>query len=82
MNFKELFVVRPCDTEGTEYMITFGNQLASIQKFKSAKAAQMAINKTDWNLVACLASVLIKAQQVEQTGGELVVETDKVKEGE
>lgn len=82
MDFKEMFIVRPCDTEGTEYMITFGNQLASIQRFKSAKAAQMAINKTDWNLVACLASVLIKAQQVEQAGGELIVETDNVKEAE
>nr|DAR14714.1 MAG TPA: hypothetical protein [Microviridae sp.] len=27
-----MFIVRPCDTEGTEYMITFGNQLASIHK--------------------------------------------------
>lgn len=75
-----MFIVRPCDTEGTEYMITFGNQLASIQRFKSAKAAQMAINRTDWNLVACLASVIIKANKIEQEGGELVVETKEVKE--
>lgn len=76
MDFKEIFTVRPCDTEGKEYMITFGNQLASAQRFKSAKAAQMAINKTDWNLVACLASVLIKAHETEKAGGELVVETE------
>lgn len=60
MDFKEMFKVRPTSVEQNEFMITFGNQLATEQVFKTEKAAQMAINKTDWNLVACLASVIVQ----------------------
>ena len=51
-NLKEAFVIRPTDTDGNEFMITIGNHLATEEKFKSRKAAEMRINKTDWNLVS------------------------------
>lgn len=64
-NLKEAFIVRPANTEETEFMITIGNHLATEEKFKSRKAAQMAINKTDWNLVSALIYALKEADDYE-----------------
>lgn len=63
MDFNEVFKVRAFK-EGEEdfYCITIGNHLASTEKFKTAKAAQMKINKTDWNLVASMFAALLKAE--------------------
>ena len=52
-NLKNAFVVRPLP-ESDEFIITIGNHLATEEKFKSRKAAEMRINKTDWNLVSAL----------------------------
>ena len=45
-NLKDAFVVRPLP-ESDEFIITIGNHLATEEKFKSRKAAEMCINKTD-----------------------------------
>lgn len=66
-NLKEAFIVRPANTEETEFMITIGNHLATEEKFKSRKAAQMAINKTDWNLVSALIYALKEADEYEKS---------------
>lgn len=64
MNFNEIFKVRAFkEDEEDFYCITIGNHLASTEKFKTAKAAQMKINKTDWNLVASLFAALLKAEE-------------------
>ena len=49
-SLKEAFKVRQLP-ESEEYIITIGNHLATEEKFKSAKAAQMQINKTNWDSV-------------------------------
>lgn len=66
MDLKKTFVVRPTNEEEKEFMITIGNHLATEQTFKSRKAAQMAINKTDWNLVAAFAQLLKEAEEWEK----------------
>ena len=54
-SLKEAFKVRQLP-ESEEYIITIGNHLATEEKFKSVKAAQMQINKTNWDLVSALVS--------------------------
>ena len=66
-NLKEAFIVRPTDTNETEFMITIGNHLATEEKFKSRKAAEMRINKTDWNLVAAMVYALKEADEFEKS---------------
>lgn len=66
-NLKEAFVVRPTDTNENEFMITIGNHLATEEKFKSRKAAEMRINKTDWNLVAAMVYALKEADKFEKS---------------
>lgn len=66
-NLKEAFIIRPTDTEETEFMITIGNHLATEEKFKSRKAAEMRINKTDWNLVAAMFYALKEADEFEKS---------------
>ena len=51
-DMKNCFKIRPTDESETEWMITIGNHLATEQIFKSKKAAEMKINKIDWNLVS------------------------------
>lgn len=51
-DMKNCFKIRPTDESQTEWMITIGNHLATEEVFKSRKAAEMKINKTDWNLVS------------------------------
>lgn len=64
MDFNEVFKVRAFkENEEDFYCITIGNHLASTEKFKTAKAAQMKINKTDWNLVASIFAALLKAEE-------------------
>ena len=66
-NLKEAFIIRPTDTDENEFMITIGNHLATEEKFKSRKAAEMRINKTDWNLVAALVYALKEADEFEKS---------------
>ena len=66
-NLKEAFVIRPADTEEKEYIITIGNHLEAEEKFKSRKAAEMRINKTDWNLVAAMVYALKEADEFEKS---------------
>ena len=64
MNFNEVFKVRAFkEDEEDFYCITIGNHLASTERFKTAKAAQMKINKTDWNLVASIFAALLKTEK-------------------
>lgn len=51
-DMKECFQIRPTDESQTKWMITIGNHLATEEVFKSKKAAEMKINKVDWNLVS------------------------------
>ena len=51
-DMKECFQIRPIDESGEKCIITIGNHLATEEVFKSRKAAEMRINKTDWNLVS------------------------------
>ena len=66
-NLKEAFIIRPTDTDENEFMITIGNHLATEEKFKSRKAAEMRINKTEWNLVAALVYALKEADEFEKS---------------
>ena len=68
MDFNEVFKVRAFK-EGEEdfYCITIGNHLASPEKFRTVKAAQMKINKTDGNLVASMFAALLKVEKKEET---------------
>ena len=66
-NLKEAFVIRPTDIDENEFMITIGNHLATEEKFKSRKAAEMRINKTDWNLVAAMVYALKEADEFEKS---------------
>ena len=66
-NLKEAFVIRPTDTNENEFMITIGNHLATEEKFKSRKAAETRINKTDWNLVAAMVYALKEADEFEKS---------------
>ena len=56
-NLKDAFKIRLLP-ESEEYIITIGNHLATEQKFKSEKAAQIQINKTNWDLVSALVYTL------------------------
>lgn len=71
-NLKEAFIIRPTDTDENEFMITIGNHLATEEKFKSRKAAEMRINKTDWNLVSALFYALKEADKWVEKNPELV----------
>lgn len=53
-NWEEVFVVRPTNTEENDFMITIGQRLATRKRFKTAKAAQLFINKKPWELIATL----------------------------
>lgn len=66
-NLKNAFIIRPTDTNENEFMITIGNHLATEEKFKSRKAAEMRINKTDWNLVAAMVYALKEADEFEKS---------------
>ena len=66
-NLKEAFIIRPTDTNENEFMITIGNHLATEEKFKSRKAAEMRINKTDWNLVAAMVYAIKEADEFEKS---------------
>lgn len=66
-NLKEVFIIRPTDTNENEFMITIGNHLATEEKFKTRKAAEMRINKTDWNLVAAMVYAIKEADKFEKS---------------
>lgn len=53
-NWEEVFVVRPTNTEENDFMITIGQRLATRKRFRTAKAAQLFINKKPWELIATL----------------------------
>lgn len=79
MNFNELFVVRPTSAEQDEWMITIGNQIATEEKFKTKKAAEMKIKKTDFNLVAVLVHTMVNNEVSRRLGEELQT-SNEVKE--
>lgn len=67
-NWEDVFVVRPTNTEENDFMITIGNRLATTKRFKTAKAAQLFINKKPWELIATLVFAcfeMTKAQENE-----------------
>lgn len=79
-SLKEAFKVRQLP-ESEEYIITIGNHLATEEKFKSAKAAQMQINKTNWDLVNALIYALKEADKWAEENPELINQTKEAKEG-
>lgn len=77
-NLKDAFIIRPLP-ESDEFIITIGNHLATEEKFKSRKAAEMRINKTDWNLVSALFYALKEADKWVEENPELIKKTEKPK---
>lgn len=75
-NLKDAFIIRPLP-ESEEFIITIGNHLATEEKFKSRKAAEMRINKTDWNLVSALFYALKEADKWAEKNPELVKQNKK-----
>lgn len=75
-NLKDAFIVRPLP-ESEEFIITIGNHLATEEKFKSRKAAEMRINKTDWNLVSALFYALKEADKWAEKNPNLVKQNKK-----
>lgn len=65
-DMKDCFKIRPTDENETEWMITIGNHLATEEKFKSKKAAEMRINKVDWNLISAFFFGLQEAVKFEK----------------
>lgn len=68
INWNEVFIVRPTNTEENDFMITIGNRLATTRRFKTAKAAQLYINGKPWELIATLVFAcheMIKLQENE-----------------
>lgn len=66
MNWKEVFKIRPYNTEETEWVITIGNHLATGKKFKSAKAAQQEVEAKSWDLIASMVFACIEAKEKEK----------------
>lgn len=79
-NLKDAFKIRLLP-ESEEYIITIGNHLATEQKFKSEKAAQMQINKTNWDLVSALIYALKEADEWAEKNPKLINQTKEAKEG-
>lgn len=77
-NLKDAFIVRPLP-ESDEFIITIGNHLATEEKFKSRKAAEMRINKTDWNLVSALVYALKEADKWAEKNSELIKQNKEEK---
>lgn len=75
-NLKDAFVVRPLP-ESDEFIITIGNHLATEEKFKSRKAAEMRINKTDWNLVSALVYALKEADKWAEKDAEPIEQNEE-----
>lgn len=75
-NLKDAFIVRPLP-ESEEFIITIGNHLATEEKFKSRKAAEMRINKTDWNLVSALFYALKEADKWAEKNPKLVKQNEE-----
>lgn len=73
-SLKEAFKVRQLP-ESEEYIITIGNHLATEEKFKSAKAAQMQINKTNWDLVSALIYALKEADKWAENNQDIINQT-------
>ena len=78
-SLKEAFKIRQLP-ESEEYIITIGNHLATKEKFKSAKAAQMQINKTNWDLVSALVYALKEADKWAEENKDIINQT-KAEEG-
>lgn len=64
------FVVRATNTEENDFIITCGNQQASVKHFKTAKAAQMYINSKPYELIATLCVVMWNAIKSEEQKNE------------
>lgn len=64
------FVVRPTNTEENDFIITCGNQQASIRHFKTAKAAQLYVNSKPYELIATLCVVMWNALKSEEAKDE------------
>lgn len=79
VNLKEAFKIRLLP-ESEEYIITIGNHLATEERFKSEKAAQGQINKTNWNLVSALIYALKEADEWAEKNPELINQTKEAKE--
>lgn len=78
MNFNEAFKVRVIKKgEEDVHVITIGDRLASTEEFKTAKQAQMKINKTDWNLVASLFAAMLEGERKKQKQEENIKHTEE-----
>lgn len=66
MNWKEVFKVRPCNAEESEWVITIGDHLATEKKFGSAKAAQQEVEAKSWDLIASMVFACIEAKEKER----------------
>lgn len=64
------FVVRSTNTEENDFIITCGNQQASVKHFKTAKAAQQYINSKPYELIATLCVVMWNAIKMEEQNHE------------
>ena len=65
-DFNEVFKVRKIEKDEEEfYMITIGDRLASWEEFKTEKAAQMKINKTEAETPGALARSTMDTQEAE-----------------
>lgn len=80
-NLKDAFKIRLLP-ESEEYIITIGNHLATEQKFKNEKAAQMQINKTNWDLVGALVYALKEADKWAEKNPEIINQIKKDEENE
>lgn len=54
MNMESMFKAIPLNEENTEFIITFGNTIASTTIYKSKEEAWEAIQNKDWNLIATM----------------------------
>lgn len=66
MNWEEVFKIRPCNAEESEWVITIGDHLATRKKFKSAKTAQQEVKAKPWDLIASMVFACIEAKEKEK----------------
>lgn len=59
-NEKEIFAVRPCNEEQTQFIITVGNHLATEKRFLTREKAENYISKKNWDMIVALVAEMIE----------------------
>lgn len=59
---EQIFMIRPVKDEDT-YVITIGDQLASLNKFEKREDAEEYLEEPHWDTMLCLLSNIVKQEK-------------------